>query len=66
MSSDPITARKEATSMGPLIKFSMSPTAVILDLTNPSVATNMGYKTKMTREDVRNLMYHGIYQELMQ
>ena len=56
VASDPATARAEATSVGPLIKFSMSENSVILDLTNPSTADAVGYKPGMSRAKVRDLM----------
>lgn len=56
VASDRDTARKEATSYGPLVKFSMSPDANILDLTNPEIAAKMGYSKGISREDAQNLM----------
>ena len=46
----------EATSPSIMLRFSMSDNARILDLTNPDIASSMGYEMGMTHADVQQLM----------
>ena len=56
VASDRITARKEASYSGVLLKFGLSEKANILDLSNSQVASQLGYSAGMARDDVRDLI----------
>ena len=56
VASDRITAKKEASYSGVLLKFGLSEKANILDLSNSQVASQLGYSAGMARDDVRDLI----------
>lgn len=53
---DKVTSLKEATNPGVMLRFSMSNNAKLLDLTNPAIASSMGYEMGMSHEAVQQLM----------
>ena len=56
VASDPVTAEKEASNPGVVIKLEMAENANILDLTDPEIAEKYGYSNAMPRDDARYLM----------
>ena len=53
---DKATSAAEARFPGVMLKFSMAPDAKILDLTNPKIASSLGYSPGMSHEETQNLM----------
>ncbi len=53
---DKVTSAAEARFPGVMLKFSMAPDAKILDLTNPKIASSLGYSPGMSHEETQNLM----------
>ena len=56
LAADPQTASLEASYPGVIVQLELSQNANILDLTNPEVAKEYGYKEGMTRDEARYLM----------
>ena len=53
---DKLTSLKEASNPGIMLRFSISESAKILDLTNPKIADSLGYQMGLSHEETQELM----------